>query len=306
MAFPCCCVKTPLCNTFLNSRPCHPPLTANIIHLSWSHIIRQLFYNHSFMKYNLHLNNKENIYCLFAPYETDNQTAVLGSLSALLNISEKYIVTFIKIYVCTSYPIYSTPAYITLGQCKHQCPYRILRCMQLYGGSPTINDPTIINITTSNGRVTSFEDGVYPSSTHVQGVLTIANLQPKQRPWRPSVNLPVQMGKHPLELDLPSNINELLPCALQQRQNDVIVYLTDQRALKITTRHLRELISHGSMTNDSILDTFLRQDVGSGKRLVQCTRTFDIFPTQFIINYTNFDSVTCTRIALGSSRSPHH
>ena len=50
---------------------------------------------------------------------------------------------------------------------------------------------------------------------------------------------------------------QLLVPATQQALNDVVIYLTNSRSQNVTTKHFRELLTHGSMTSDAILNTFL-------------------------------------------------
>jgi hypothetical protein len=69
--------------------------------------------------------------------------------------------------------------------------------------------------------------------------------------------LSTKNGSHPIELVIPNNSFKLIRLATQQGPNDVITYLTEARAQNITTTCLRELLAHGAMTKDTILNTFL-------------------------------------------------
>jgi len=64
-------------------------------------------------------------------------------------------------------------------------------------------------------------------------------------------------GNHPFETIIQPQVFQTLQLATQQNLEDVMVYLSHLRAQKVTTACLRDLLTHGAMTNDAILNTFL-------------------------------------------------
>jgi len=137
--------------------------------------------------------------------------------------------------------------FYTTSQNKQICPY----------GGGRIDAPSAIDLTISSSTITTFENAIYPTETYTVGAVTIARLKSKYRKWHPARVLPIFKGTHPIEMILPESITSLLPLVLQQNQNAVITYITEERVQNITTLHLRELITHGSTTNDSIQNMFL-------------------------------------------------
>jgi hypothetical protein len=65
------------------------------------------------------------------------------------------------------------------------------------------------------------------------------------------------MVNHPFADIIQPQVFHSLMVAARQDPEDVIVYLSHSKAQTVTTASLRELLSHGEMTNDSILKTLL-------------------------------------------------
>jgi hypothetical protein len=137
---------------------------------------------------------------------------------------------------------------------------------------PTIPISTIITITQQGGAstteiievetiqpplITRFNNVIYPAETSIKGIINFA-LHLQERPqWRPSTALPTRLGTHTLEQSLPESYQTLIERAISQDPDQVLLYWANQPAQHITSAHLRELMSHGSMTSDSVLNTFL-------------------------------------------------
>jgi len=126
------------------------------------------------------------------------------------------------------------------------------------GGGSSSHLSSIIDLTTDHSpTITTFENVTYPSEVTNLGVISIAsNLKPKQA-WRPSAFLPTRKSSGPIWDILPENLSDFINPSLQQHPTDVILFLTQDKIQNLTTAHLRELITHGSMTIDAILNTFL-------------------------------------------------
>jgi len=126
------------------------------------------------------------------------------------------------------------------------------------GGGAGLKTTTIIDLTNLPDTViTSVDNVVYPQETTTASILQRAHNWIPRCQWQPRQTLPTKNGCHPIELVIPNNSFHLLQLATQQGPNDVIAYLTEVRAQNITTTCLRELIAHGVMTKDTILNTFL-------------------------------------------------
>jgi hypothetical protein len=126
------------------------------------------------------------------------------------------------------------------------------------GGGAGLKTTTIIDLTNlPDTAITSVDNVVYPQETTTAGILQRAHHWITRCQWQPKQMLPTKNGSHPIELVIPNDSFELLRLATQQGPNDVITYLTEARAQSITTTCLRELIAHGTMTKDTILNTFL-------------------------------------------------
>jgi hypothetical protein len=125
---------------------------------------------------------------------------------------------------------------------------------QLGGASPT----EIIEVETiTPPLITRFNNVIYPAETSTKGIINFA-LHLQERPqWRPRIALPTRLGTHTLEQSLPESYQKLIERAISQDPNQVLLYWINQPAQHITSAHLRELMSHGSMTSDSVLNTFL-------------------------------------------------
>jgi hypothetical protein len=90
--------------------------------------------------------------------------------------------------------------------------------------------------------------------------------------WSPTPSLPIRRSHHPLEANLSQQTINTLITATQQHPNDVILFPTTNRMQNVTCGHLRELLSYGSMTGDSIINTYL--DILCNARNIHYLSTF--------------------------------
>ncbi len=170
-----------------------------------------------------------------------------------------------------SYP----PPLSTLTDCpqddksnrKHQISYStIVQCFHTYlqqgGGtiSPSTNKlcRTIIDLTSlpDTAKIDTASLN-YPTSTIESGVLQIATNMTQKLQWQPTRPLPVRKGNQPIkQLLTPAHFRQIY-VATQQHPVDVIGYLSTIKEQNVTSQCLKELMSHGEMTRDTILNTFL-------------------------------------------------
>jgi hypothetical protein len=115
----------------------------------------------------------------------------------------------------------------------------------------------LIDLTNVPDTYTNSENVVYPARDQQTGIVSITiDLLPKNN-WQPRHRLLYQTVNHPfVDIIQPQVIHSLMVAARQDPE-DVIVYLSHSKAQTVTTASIRELLSHGEMTNDSILNTFL-------------------------------------------------
>jgi hypothetical protein len=128
------------------------------------------------------------------------------------------------------------------------------------GGGPTPSTATtqVIDLTRHTTElISNIENVVYPSHTETVGILEIATQLATIQPWRPLHHLPTWKSQHPLEINLPLEFTTVLSTAFNQPPGTVLAYLKHQRAANVTCSNMRDLISHGGLTNDSIMNTFL-------------------------------------------------
>ena len=144
--------------------------------------------------------------------------------------------------------------------CRQTYHYQQYHQLHQIGGG---KESAVIDLTTAHSptktrmEVTQFDNPIYPSNVQQRGIISLAdNIRPSQS-WRPSTHLPTRRGDHILENLLPVDLKSLLIPATQCRPNQVILYTTLNPIQNVTTRHIQELLTHGSMTCDSILNTFL-------------------------------------------------
>jgi len=117
---------------------------------------------------------------------------------------------------------------------------------------------SVIDLTASDPKsISHFENPIYPDRTREVGILSISASLSSTSVWRPKVTFPIRRDLHPLERLLPADLAHILTPATNQRLNDVIFYPTQNRIQNVRTKHMQELLTHGSMTSDSIINTFL-------------------------------------------------
>ncbi len=106
-------------------------------------------------------------------------------------------------------------------------------------------------------RITSFDNVRYPRQVQEKGIVFIASGLTGNISWQPSKHLITARSDHPFDCILTEDLFASIKLATQQALEDVIVYLIRMRAQNVTTHCLRDLLSHGEMMRDSILNTFL-------------------------------------------------
>jgi len=125
------------------------------------------------------------------------------------------------------------------------------------GGMPPMN-PTIIDLTNLLEEGSNpLQTGRYPQQTKVVGIVHIATIPRTICTWRPPRPLPIRRGSHPIEDLLNPESFSLIQQATQQPPDDVLIYRVENRAELITSKCLQQLITHGEMTRDTILNNFL-------------------------------------------------
>jgi hypothetical protein len=147
------------------------------------------------------------------------------------------------------------------------------------GGGPSSKHVEVIDLTNPNTSnfparelITRFENALYPTTVTTSGILSIAShLSPKYM-WSPTPSLSIRRSYHPLEANLSQQTINTLITATQQHPNDVILFPTTNRIQNVTCGHLRELLSYGSMTGDSIINTYL--DILCNARNIHHLSTF--------------------------------
>jgi len=141
---------------------------------------------------------------------------------------------------------------------------RIAPIISLKGGGADINcsqvkhEPLIMDLTTApeQSRITNDRE-VYPSQAQQKGIISLATELASKNSWQPETHLPCHYGNHPFDTIIQPQVFQTLRLATQQNPEDIIVHLSHLRAQKVTTACLRDLLTHGAMTNDAILNTFL-------------------------------------------------
>jgi hypothetical protein len=139
---------------------------------------------------------------------------------------------------------------------------RLYSLNQLGGGTTVQPDShqrlKVIDLTNlPEKRITSFDNVRYPRQVQEKGIVFIASGLTGNISWQPSKHLITARSDHPFDCILTEDLFASIKLATQQALEDVIVYLIRMRAQNVTTHCLRDLLSHGEMTRDSILNTFL-------------------------------------------------
>jgi hypothetical protein len=126
------------------------------------------------------------------------------------------------------------------------------------GGGATYSNKAVIDLTNlPDTAQPSSETLYYPQETHQKGILQVGVYLTTKCPWQPRQSLPIRRGDHPIEHLIPQESFPMIQIAAQQNRDDVLMFLADFPAETVTTTCFRELISHGEMTRDTILNTFL-------------------------------------------------
>ncbi len=213
----------------------------------------------------------DKMVCIHSPC---TQPASLKPVRTETTTKSRRTITSINVHVTNSIKPIANNATLTPFQTHLRLPdaqYSQLR------DRPQVQPLNIINLTTeSNSSITSFENVVYPNEVIQLGAISRAiNLIQKQT-WSPPLIIPIRRGLRLIEEILPSHLEELIIPTLQQNPNDVILYQTRSRIQNITTEHLRKLITHGSVTNDAIQNTFLEILCTQHQMYYLCTFFFSI------------------------------
>jgi hypothetical protein len=129
---------------------------------------------------------------------------------------------------------------------------------QMGGGVTQGKAPQVIDLTTSQAPlITHFENVTYPSHIRQLGVISIAADLRQKTSWSPTTHLAARKGNHIPENLLSPQMEEVIIASTRLHSQDVILFLTENRIQSVTASHIQELLTHGSMTSDSILNTFL-------------------------------------------------
>jgi hypothetical protein len=107
----------------------------------------------------------------------------------------------------------------------------------------------------------------YYHSYTQKGPVSIAQASTSANQWCPPF-LPVLRHNHPIENLISDSSREKINLCCQQPLDKSLVHITGSRLTSVTTRLLRELISHGQMVQDNVLNVFL-----------------EILTTEYQINY---------------------
>jgi len=170
----------------------------------------------------------------FSPY---NRNYVIGPTIRLQSNQESFPNSKMAKRLITTYPDTMIPISTTIT-------------IKQQGGASTTD--IIEEETFKPPLITRFNNVIYPVETSIKGIINFA-LHLQERPqWRPSTALPTRLGTHTLEQSLPESYQTLIERAISQDPDQVLLYWANQPAQHITSAHLRELMSHGSMTSDSV------------------------------------------------------
>jgi len=107
----------------------------------------------------------------------------------------------------------------------------------------------------------------YYHSYTQKGPVSIVQASTSANQWCPPF-LPVLRHNHPIENLISDSSREKIILCCQQPLDKSLVHITGSRLTSVTTRLLRELISHGQMVQHNVLNVFL-----------------EIFTTKYQINY---------------------
>jgi len=96
----------------------------------------------------------------------------------------------------------------------------------------------------------------------------------QQNQWSPRHQFPIHCSNHPIEELLTDQDFQTIQVFARQSQHKKLTYITQSHLTAITTESLQQLISHGEMIIDSVLNVFLE---------IMCTATsLNYLSTYFI------------------------
>jgi len=87
--------------------------------------------------------------------------------------------------------------------------------------------------------------------------LSVGQPLSQRNAWQPKTNLPTGRSSHPIEVSLTELDLLKIKIFARQDSNRKLAYITNNHLTHITTESLQELLSHGEMIIDNILNVFL-------------------------------------------------
>jgi hypothetical protein len=100
------------------------------------------------------------------------------------------------------------------------------------------------------------DEPTYYHSYRQQGPVSIVQASTSENQWCPSF-LPFLRHNHPIKNLISDSSRAKIILCCQQPLDNSLVHITGSRLTSVTTRLLRELISHGQMVKDDVLNVFL-------------------------------------------------
>ncbi len=117
------------------------------------------------------------------------------------------------------------------------------------------------NTQTGGGQISTYrQDSIdpidLPKYTIVKN-LSVGQPLSQRNAWQPKTNLPTGRSSHPIEVSLTELDLLKIKIFARQDSNRKLAYITNNHLTHITTESLQELLSHGEMIIDNILNVFL-------------------------------------------------
>jgi hypothetical protein len=115
-----------------------------------------------------------------------------------------------------------------------------------------------------------------------KGKMSIAVNITQQNQWCPRHQFPIRHDDHPIEQLLTESDFQTIQAFARQSQHRKLTYITNSHLTAITTESLQELISHGEMIIDNVLNVFLE---------IMCTATDINYLSTFFISLLRQDGI---------------
>jgi hypothetical protein len=97
---------------------------------------------------------------------------------------------------------------------------------------------------------------IYLPNYRIYGKVSIAHDLSPQNQWAPT-SLPFATGTHVIESLISSQDTEHIPLFTRQNPNTVLAYVANSHLKHLTMEALQDLVSHGCMVPDNIINIFL-------------------------------------------------